>query len=171
MSNKKKDSELAVKKMSKDEPRSVALADTFSGPANLEHLLKTAKRRNLPVLIKPKDVPVGGIVHGWIEKIIQSMSPTVKGKLIWLRQGDKEARPGDPEYLFPLTGTVRQALIGPVSRDDEKAASAAIDAGSGKEIGKYLIMQRKDDGESKRFPGKPMYQFDVFTCDDPSQVP
>jgi hypothetical protein len=147
-----------------------AIADTFQGPADLADLLKTAKRRNAPTLIKPGIVPMGGVVHGWIEKIVPSMVNTIKGKLIWLRQGEAKPKPGDLEFLFPLTGVIRQALMGPVPADDDDKADSIVKNGAEKEIGKYFIAKRIADGQSKRFPGKPMYMFDVFTCDGPGSV-
>ena len=102
------------------------------------------ERRNMPRLIKPEDIPIGGGMAGQIVKFVPSPKKEVKGDLVWLRLR------GGVEITFPVTGVLRQAL------------NQELD----KEIGKVLIIIRGPDGHSKRFGGNKMFMFDVYTTDD-----
>jgi hypothetical protein len=115
----------------------------FAAPAGLVTLQKHGvERRSLPKMYKPADIPIGGVVHGEIIRFVKSPVSTVKGLLIWLRQGETE-------FTFPLTGAIRQAL-------------QDADGGVEGEIGKYLIAKRLDNGFSQTYK-KEMFLFDVLT--------
>jgi hypothetical protein len=98
------------------------------------------KRRNLPRMVKPIDIPINGIVHGEILDIVDSPVSTIKGKLLRMKNETSE-------FLFPLTGVLRQAL------GDEPQ----------KEVGQYLFAVRQPDGMSAKYK-KQMFVFDVFTA-------
>lgn len=125
----------------------------FGAPAEnsaIEKLMAKAERRNLPQMVKPGEVPLGGIVSGEIVRVVDSPVSTVKGKLLWLRHESGQ------EFLFPCTGVVRNALAPGVEAGKE--LQAALE----KEIGKTFIAKRLPSKTSNKYK-KEMYMFDVFT--------
>ncbi len=121
----------------------------FNIPANFNKA--TVNRRNLPRILKPASVPVEGCVSGKIKAIVDSPSSTVKGFLLHLEHETGE------EYLFPCTGTIRQALA-PGREKDSKELKAQLE----KEIGKTLVAVRKESIHSDKYD-KDMFVFDVYT--------
>jgi hypothetical protein len=134
-------------------PENAMALSLFGAPAEnsaLEKLMEKAERRNMPQMIKPGEVPLGGIVSGEIVKIVDSPVSTVKGKLLWLRHDN------GTEFLFPCTGVVRNALA--PGMEPGKELQAALE----KEIGKTFIAKRLPSKTSAKYK-KEMYMFDVFT--------
>ena len=113
---------------------------------------KKVVRRNLPPLVKPNDVPVGSVVSGEIVKVVNSQVSTVKGKLLWLRHES------GTEFLFPVTGTIRSALVPGIGTDDGPQLQAELE----KEIGNTFIAKRLENKMSDKYK-KSMFMFDVFT--------
>jgi hypothetical protein len=109
------------------------------------------KRRNMPTMITPGNVPVGAVISGEIVDIVDSPVSTIKGKLLHLRHESGQ------EYTFPCTGVIRNALA-PGKKDDE------ADAALRKEIGKKFYAQRLADKPNTKYK-KTMYMFDVYTSD------
>lgn len=103
------------------------------------------ERRNLPMLVLPKDVPVGGAVEAEIIKIVES--PGIKKdkgekvqRCMWLKHETGK------EFLFPITGVIGAAL-----------SEAPED-----EIGKIITIVRTPDRMSGKYK-KPMFVFEVYT--------
>lgn len=119
---------------------------------------KKVERRNFPQMVKPADVPIGGVICGEIVKIVNSPVSTIKGKLLWLRNvtEDKSDPAHGQEFTFPCTGVIRSALAPGVEGDKE--LQTALE----KEIGKTLIAKRMDDKQSAKYK-KNMFVFDVYT--------
>ncbi len=124
----------------------------FAAPAGVVDSTKLV-RRNLPAMVKPGDVPLGGIVSGEILKIVDSPVSTVKGKLLWLKHSTGQ------EFLFPCTGVIRNALA---PGKDGKELAEALD----KEVGNVIIAKRTESKPSKY--KKEMFMFDVFTAPAPA---
>jgi hypothetical protein len=126
-------------------------------PAKLEKL----KRRNIPRMIKPDQVPIGSVVSGKIHAIVNSPTSEVKGKLLWL------VNESGTEFTFPVTGVIRSALAPGIKNDDDK-----LTAHLEKELGKTFYARRQPDGEDLKHgtepdgKGKKMFVFDVFTSEE-----
>src|SRR5229473_8059828 len=75
---------------------SLAMLALFSQPTKTD--VTKMERVNMPQMIKPDAVPVGGCISGTIIAIVNSPVSTVKGKLLWLRHEN------GTEYTFPCTG-------------------------------------------------------------------
>lgn len=112
---------------------------------------KKLQRRNLPRILRPSDVPMGGVVAGEIMAIVDSPVSTIKGKLIQIRHKSGE------EFLLPCTGVIRQALA-PGREKDEAALKKQLEA----EVGKNIFCKRLPDQLSTKYK-KDMFMFDVFT--------
>ncbi len=108
------------------------------------------KRRNMPRLVKPGDVPIGGVISGVIVDIVDSPVSTVKGKLLWLRHES------GIEYTFPVTGVIRNALAPGCKGDDNELGTKLKE-----EVGKTLVAKRLENSPSKY--KREMFMFDVFT--------
>lgn len=141
--------------------KEVSANSVRSGPsATMLQVLATTSnknlvRRNLPTLVKPGDVPVGSAISGEIINVCNSMTTTVKGKLLHLRHES------GAEYTFPATGVIRQALA-PGATDETLLEELK------KFIGKTFVARRLDDRTTTKYcaPGeapKKMFVFDVFT--------
>lgn len=121
-------------------------------------------RRNMPQMVKPDAVPVGGTVTAVIVDIVKSPVSTIKGMLLWLHliifspDGKKMFKTGK-EITFPCTGVIRNALAPGV--DGEKDLLAALS----KHKGKLLCATRTDDKLNTKFK-KNMFMYDCFTSDD-----
>lgn len=121
--------------------------------SDVTQLPKNAKKLTLPPLVKPDQVPIGGILTSVIVGLAASISPRedMRGsKLIHLRHEN------GTEFLFPLTGVIKKALGGEKGVTDN--------------IGKTLIMQRQPDGETTKYtakgePAKKVFMFDVYLAD------
>lgn len=120
----------------------------FNLPAGFEK--SKAIRRNLPRILKPATIPIDGAVSGVIKAIVDSPSSTVKGFLLHIQHESGE------EFLFPCTGTVRQALA-PGREKDSKELKAQLE----KEVGKTIVAIRKESIHSDKYD-KDMFVFDVF---------
>jgi len=107
------------------------------------------KRRNMPQMVKPADVPIDSVITAEIVDIVDSPVSTVKGKLLWLRA------PNGQEFTFPCTGVIRNALA---PGKEDKEVKEALD----KLKGKTLVLKRTADKQSAKFK-KNMFMFDVFT--------
>jgi translation elongation factor EF-G len=137
---------------------SSAMVALFQAPANMPDVSKL-KRRSLPKLVKPDEVPVGGVVSGEILDVCKSPSSTVKGLVLHLRHASGQ------EFTFPATGTIRQALAPGTKNDDDKLMDILK-----KEVGKAFFAKRLEDGTTTKYSGKGegpkrMFQFDVFTSE------
>jgi len=135
---------------------SAAMIALFQQPANMPAVDKL-KRRNLPRLVKPDEVPIDGVVSGEIIAICPSPSSTVKGLVLHLKHASGQ------EFTFPCTGTIRQALAPGTTNDDAKLSAVLA-----KEVGKQFFAKRLPDGATTKYSGKEgtpkrMFQFDVFT--------
>lgn len=120
----------------------------------LAEQLASLTRRNLPPMLKPSDIPVGAAIQGEIIKFVQSPSPEIKGRLIWLKFRGQE-------FTFPCTGSVRNAFA-PGLKDDSKELDGVL----AKEVGNYFYAKRGLDKPSKY--KKNMFMFDVRTGKLPS---
>lgn len=107
-------------------------------------------RRNMPMLVKPDSVPIGGAVTGEIMQICKSPVSTVKGFLLWLKHDS------GTEFTFPCTGVIRNALAPGVVGDKELMAELE------KEVGKKFVAVRQENKPNAKFK-KEMFMFDVFT--------
>ncbi len=131
---------------------STAMVALFAANPNAAAIIDESKfkRRNMPQMVKPGDVPMGGIVSGLIVDIVDSPVSTVKGKLIWIRHEN------GTEFTFPCTGVIRNALApGKDGADLDKALRA--------EIGNLIMAKRVPDKQSAKYK-KNMFMFDVFTA-------
>lgn len=107
-------------------------------------------RRNMPMLVKPDSVPVGGAVTGEIIQVCKSPVSTVKGFLLWLKHDSGQ------EFTFPCTGVIRNALAPGVTGDKELLAELE------KEVGKKFVAVRQENKPNAKYK-KEMFMFDVFT--------
>ena len=131
---------------------SAAMLALFSAPKGLELESKKAKRRTLPQMVLPADVPEGGIVYGEILQVVNSPVSTVKGKLLWMKHPETGT-----EFLFPVTGVIRSALAPGVKADDD-----ALQGILEKEIGGTLYAKKMPSKMSDKYK-KEMFVFDVWT--------
>lgn len=120
--------------------------DTEPDP-ELQGIIGGLERRNLPPMIKPGDIPVGGAIQGTIVKFVESPSEEIKGRLIWLNYKGID-------FCVPCTGSIRNAFA-PGKKDDD----ASLDAILAKEVGKFMWARRLPDKPSKF--KKSMFVFDV----------
>lgn len=127
---------------------SAAMIALFAKPENLD----TTKlvRRNIPMMIKPDSVPIGGAVTGEIIAIVKSPVSTVKGMLIWIKHES------GTEFTFPCTGVIRNALCPGVTGEKE------VEAALNKEVGKKFVALRQENKPNDKYK-KDMFMFDVFT--------
>lgn len=125
----------------------ISPADSLGG-------LKNVKRRNLPQMVKPDEVPEGSAVTGEIIAIVDSPVSTIKGKLLHLKHATGR------EFLFPCTGVIRSALAPGIKDDEGEKLKKALQA----DIGKIFVAQRMPDKVSGKFKKK-MFVFDVYTAD------
>ncbi len=132
----------------KENKPSNAMIALFSGSD-----IDTSKlvRRNLPQMIKPGDVPLGGTVSGEILKVVNSPVSTVKGKLLWLKHDN------GTEFMFPVTGVIRSALAPGIKADDKELQSVLEE-----NVGHLFIAKRTESKQSEKFK-KEMFMFEVFT--------
>ena len=128
-------------------PASTALA--IFVPAGGEVDLSKMKRRNMPQMVKPGDVPVDAVITAEIVDVVDSPVSTVKWKLLWLRA------PNGQEFTFPCTGVIRNALA--PGKDDKEVKEVLENL-----KGKTLVLKRTPDKQSAKFK-KNMFMFDVFT--------
>jgi hypothetical protein len=123
--------------------------------------LDKLKRRNIPRMVKPDQVPIGATISGRIKQIVNSPTSEVKGKLLWL------VNDSGTEFTFPVTGVIRSALAPGIKNDDEKLTEHLE-----KELGKMFYARRQPDGEDLKHGvqpdgrGKKMFVFDVFTSEE-----
>lgn len=163
MAKPKKSNKPAVSETPESAETTTAVARVEASPAmlalfqaNNERIEQLKlERRNLPQMIKPSEVPVGGAIMGEIIKIVDSPVTTVKGKLLWLKHES------DQEFLFPCTGVIRSALAPGIERDSEKLQTVLE-----KEIGKIFIAKAQGTKPSKQ-GGRDMFMFDVYTTAKP----
>lgn len=125
---------------------STALAIFNTAPGEVD--LSRFKRRNMPQMVKPGDVPVGAVITATIVDVVDSPVSTIKGKLLWLETNGQE-------FTFPLTGVIRNALVqGKADKEAEEAIK--------KLIGKTIVLKRSPDRTSSKYK-KSMFMFDVYT--------
>lgn len=140
---------------------SAAMLALFQNSGSLKVAVSKTDRKTLPMMIKPKDCPIDGVLQGKIVKSIDSPVTTIKGKLLWLELD------GGREVLFPCTGVIRSALAPDTDADSKKELQAALD----KHIGKILTLQRLPNGQTKKGAAegqtRDMYLFDVYLTDVP----
>lgn len=103
-------------------------------------------RKNVPQILKPGDMPVGGGFQAEIVSVVDSPVSTVKGKLLWLKTTAGQ------EFTFPLTGDVRNSLAPGKEGDELEKALKPL-------IGKTLIVKRAAD---KAGTEKKIVKLDVF---------
>jgi len=121
------------------------------GPA----IIGKMKRRNIPQIVKPADIPIGSTITGTILDVLRSPKASVKGVLLHMSDGKGN------EYSLPVTGSIRQALVPGVKRDTQFDEIKKLLT---PEIGRKFAATRLEDGFSDEFK-KNMYRFDVFTAD------
>lgn len=149
MAKEKKPSQFAQESATQESVSNTAMAIfTAGGAATIPQNLK---RRNMPTMILPADVPINSVISGEIMAIVDSPVSTIKGKLLHLKHESGQ------EFTFPCTGVIRNALA-PGKKDDEADKALA------KEIGKLFYAQRLADKPNKQYK-KNMYMFDVYTSD------
>jgi len=130
---------------------SAAMLAMFAPRADINK--KNLKRLNLPQMIKPDYIPVGGQISGKILAILDSPVSTIKGKLLHL-----ETAAG--EFCFPITGAIRSALAPGVKDDDIKLRGVLE-----KYIGQHLLAERGMNKPSKF--GRDLFTFEVYTSEKP----
>ena len=139
---------------------SAAMLALFSGKGALSKALGV-KRMNMPKLIKPSDIPIGGIISAVIVGIVKSPVSTVKAPLLHLAAitiNDKnEIVKTGQENTFPVTGAIRQALAPGRPKDESGETLTKV---LNEHVGKLLIAKREADGHSKTYD-KDMFIFDV----------
>ena len=108
----------------------------------------TAKRLNMPRLVKGGDVPIGAAVSGEVIAIVENF--TGKKEMEGSRVLHMKSASGT-EFLFPLTGVVKKAL----SLKNGKPCDPA------EYVGDMLYITRQADGVSGKYK-KAMFMFDVF---------
>lgn len=108
--------------------------------------LKGLKKLTLPPLVKPEQVPVGGMIEAKIIALVGSISKKENmknSKLMHLQA------PDGTEFLFSLTGVIKKAIGG------EEGVTA--------NVGKTLILVRQEDGSTEEYGGKKrVFMFDVY---------
>jgi hypothetical protein len=143
-------------------PEAAAAAEAARGPspemlamfaARTDINKKSLNRLNLPMMIKPTYIPVGGQICGKILGILDSPVSTIKGKLLHLDLAGKEV-------CFPVTGAIRSALA-PGIKDDDIKLRGVLE----KYIGKYILAERGPNKPSKF--GRDLFTFEVYTSDKP----
>jgi hypothetical protein len=145
-------------------PAAVSNALALFAPATaIEGLTEGLTRRNMPQMLLPKDVPIGAAIDAEIIDAVSSPATTVKGKCLWLK-----SNANGQEFLFPVTGVVRQALIGGYDGDKDKDGEKLI-ALLKKEIGNRFVAKRCPGRDSTKFK-KEMYVFEVFTGKMPAKA-
>ncbi len=130
-----------------------AMSDMFGDAGAVK--VDRKKRLGAPPLLKPEEIPVG---KSFVCKIIEpmdSLTQTVKGKL--LRVEHTSTSGVVREFSLPVTGTMRQALA-PGKANDDKDLLATL----AKFNGKKLTIVRGPDGWTNKHGGKAMYTFDVY---------
>lgn len=130
-----------------------SLALAIAGPVNSSLDLSKFKRKGMPTMVKPEQLPIGSIVQAEIVEVLPSPVSTIKGFLLHLK-----GIPSGTEFTFPCTGVVRNALA-PGVRDDDTKLKAALDKYAGKEI----VLKRLPNKPSKF--KKEMFCFDVFIAE------
>lgn len=104
-------------------------------------------RKNVPQILKPGDIPVGGGFQAEIVSVVDSPVSTVKGKLLWLKTAAGQ------EFTFPLKGDVRNSLAPGKEGDELEKALKPL-------VGKTLVVKRAAD---KAGSEKKIVKLDVFT--------
>lgn len=142
---------------------SPAMLALFGTSGSLKVAVNKSDRKTLPMMIKPKYCPIGGVLQGKIVKSIDSPVTTIKGKLLWLELD------GGREVLFPCTGVIRTALAPDVEAESKKELQTALD----KHIGKILTLERLPNGQTKKGAEegqtRDMYLFDVYLTEAPKK--
>ena len=136
-------------KISKENNENLNAVALVANPGSVD--LSQFTRRNLPQMVKPGEIPVGGVVTAEIIAVVDSPVSTVKGKLLHLRN---EA---GKEFTFPATGTIRNALA-PGKTEDGDELQKALE----KFVGKLIVLERAEDKMSAKYK-KTMFMFNVYT--------
>lgn len=123
------------------------LATQFTPAALPKGFVKVSR----PPLVKPDQIPVNGQIQAEIVGLSDSISKKESmqnSKLIHLRLSDGEFK--GTEFLFPLTGVIKQAVGG--------------NDGISKNVGKQLLIIRREDDVKEQDNGeiKKMFMFDVY---------
>jgi hypothetical protein len=114
--------------------------------------LDPRKRQGNPPLLKPATMPIGLGFRCKVVAVANSMSATVKGKLLRVEHLETKR-----EFSLPVTGSIRQQLAPGVANDDKELAPALE-----KFVGKTMTIVRGADGYTAKHGGKTMYTFDVY---------
>ena len=119
------------------------LATQFSPAAIPAGFVKVSR----PPLVKPDQIPVNGQIQATILALCDSISQKEsmqQSKLIHLKVAD------GTEFLFPLTGVIKQAVGG--------------NDGISKNVGKQILIIRREDDVKEQENGevKKMFMFDVY---------
>jgi hypothetical protein len=135
----------------------------------------TVERLNLPPMLDMKMIPIGGMVSGALQKIVENFtgrSDMRKARLLQVKHKS------GTEFLIPLTGVIKNALKSLLVPDDAAkkiALGLAKDAKDKAEIelldyyrldpesvGRTIYIKRTADSSSKKYGGKTMFMFDVL---------
>lgn len=111
------------------------------------------EKLNLPPLVPPGQIPIGGIVSGALVKVIKNFTGSTEDSMKKSMVVHLKHETGT-EFLFPLTGTIKKSMT---SLLDEKGETLLP-----KYVGKKVWFQRGQDGKAKKYGGKPMFMFDVI---------
>lgn len=152
-------------------------SNTMGGLITTEQLPDESQleRLNLPPMIDLKQMPIGGLISGVAEKIVENFtgrSDMRKARLLQLKHKT------GTQFLVPLTGVIKNAIKGYLIPDEagkKSMLATAKDAKDKAEIelldfyklspeltGKTLYIKRGPDSQSKKYGGKSMFMFDVL---------
>lgn len=142
-------------------PSSAMLA-LFAPNQGVTAKLEKMTRLNLPGLVKPDVIPIGGILSAIIVKAVKSPVSTIKGCVLWLHlvkvDGDTITKTGT-EITFPCTGVIRNALLPGV--DGEKEVIAGINEFAG-----CLFVAKRTEDKPSKFKNA-MFMFECFRSEKP----
>ena len=120
------------------------------------------ERMNLPPMLEPKTIAVGTTVSGVLVGLVENFTGREdmrKARLLHLKHKS------GTEFLFPLTGTVRNAFKSLLNYPKKDAKGNVDDTEfslKDEAIGDTFFFKRLPDGSSKKYGGKAMYSFDVL---------
>ncbi len=140
---------------------SVVAGDSPKTLSKLEALMVSTPKISMTDLVDAKALPVGAVVSGIILEVRKSFNPKVSEPLLLLEHTNEETKE-KTQFLFPVTGTVREALAPGMKRADTDAAKAALKAQLESHIGN-LFIARKKDGKLNKEHNKDMHMFDIWS--------
>jgi hypothetical protein len=129
----------------------------FKAPSGID--LSKAKRKNMPSMIKPGDIPIfteenQAVLICKVIEGVKSFKSTVKGICIHVKLAN-----GD-ERLLPCTGAIRQALVPGIEADDAPKLIKAV----GELKGNVYAFKRLPNTMNKQY-NKEQFIFDIYELD------